>query len=134
MEPRYLNILENRTLPNGSLSFIEFESLPFVPQRVYWLSDVGIDQTRGSHAHKKLCQFIFAIQGSCDINLFNGFKNFDFTLAEGRAGVLINPGWWRTLTNFIPGTIIQVFADLPFDEGDYIRDFDSFLALAKNNG
>jgi hypothetical protein len=134
VEPRYLNILENRTLPNGSLSFIEFESLPFVPQRVYWLSDVGLDQTRGSHAHKKLRQFIFAIQGSCDINLFNGFKSFNFTLAKGEAGVLINPGWWRTLTNFVPGTIIQVFADLPFDESDYIRDFDSFIALAKNNG
>jgi hypothetical protein len=133
VEPKYLNILKNRTLTNGSLSIIEFERLPFIPKRVYWLSEVGINQTRGSHAHKKLNQYIFAMKGSCEINLFNGSKSLDFSLVELGSGVLINPGWWRTLTNFSPGAIIQVFADLPFEENDYIRNFDEFVALAKNN-
>jgi hypothetical protein len=133
VEPKYLNILENRTLTNGSLSAIEFESLPFIPKRVYWISDVGLGQTRGSHAHKELSQFIFAIKGSCEINLFDGAKSFDFSLSELGSGVLINPRWWRTLTNFSPGAIIQVLADLPYDENDYIRNLDEFVALAKND-
>jgi hypothetical protein len=39
---------------------------------------------------------------------------------------------WRDLTNFSSGAVCLVLASAPFDEADYIRDFDEFIASTKS--
>jgi len=38
---------------------------------------------------------------------------------------------WRELDNFSSGSVCLVLASEPYDEADYLRDFDEFRAAVK---
>ena len=41
------------------------------------------------------------------------------------------PGIWRELNNFSSGAVCLVMASLPYDEKDYIREYDHFINYKK---
>lgn len=115
----------------GNLSFIESSHhIPFDIKRVYYLYDVPGGSNRGSHAHKKLHQFIVAMSGSFDVVLDDGKKQQRFHLNRSYYGLYICPMMWRFLDNFSSGAVCMVLASEHYDEADYIRDHDSFLIEA----
>ena len=114
--------------PRGNLSVIENDTIPFEMKRVYYLYDVPSDAERGGHAHKSLKQFLIALSGSFDVVLNDGFEKQTITLNKPFEGLLINPGIWRELNNFSSGSVCLVIASAVYDEADYIRDFDAFMA------
>ncbi|MCH5229661.1 MAG: WxcM-like domain-containing protein [Muribaculaceae bacterium] len=112
----------------GNLSVVEqFKDIPFDIKRVYWLYDVPGGENRGGHAHKELFQFIVAANGSFHVNLTDGANEYPFFLNHPYKGVLIPPGFWRTLDDFSSGAVCLVLASDFFREEDYIRDYDDFL-------
>jgi hypothetical protein len=46
-------------------------------------------------------------------------------------GLLLRPMVWRTIDNFSAGATCLVIASLHYDEADYIRDYKSFLKIAR---
>ncbi len=40
---------------------------------------------------------------------------------------------WRRLERFAPGTVVLVLASDVYDEADYFRDKDAFLAAVRGN-
>ena len=40
---------------------------------------------------------------------------------------------WREMYDFSPGAALLVMASQYYDEADYIRDYDEFLAFIKEN-
>ena len=52
------------------------------------------------------------------------------TLNKPFEGLLITNGIWRELKNFSSGAVCLVVASEVFEEADYIRDFEDFLALS----
>ena len=46
-------------------------------------------------------------------------------------GLYIAPGMWRDLNGFSGGAVCLVLASLHFDEADYLRDYDDFVAFAR---
>ena len=112
----------------GNLSVVEqFKEIPFEIQRVYWLYDVPGGESRGGHAHKDLFQFIVAANGSFHVNLTDGNDVYSFFLNHPYMGVLVPPGYWRTLDDFSSGAVCLVLASNYFEEEDYIREYDEFL-------
>ena len=116
----------------GNLSVLENDTLPFEFKRVYYLYDVPAGAERGGHAHKNLKQFIVALSGSFDVVLKDGAEQQTISLNKPFEGLLIHEGIWRELNNFSSGSVCLVIASAVFDEDDYIRDFEEFLAY-KNN-
>jgi hypothetical protein len=116
--------------PRGNLSVIEHEVVPFDIKRVYYLYDVPAGAERGGHAHKKLQQFLVALSGSFDVLLNDGKVKKTVTLNKPFEGLLITNGIWRELKNFSSGAVCLVVASEVFEETDYIRDFEDFLALS----
>ena len=116
--------------PRGNLSVIEHEVVPFDIKRVYYLYDVPAGAERGGHAHKKLQQFLVALSGSFDVLLNDGKVEKTVTLNKPFEGLLITKGIWRELKNFSSGAVCLVVASEVFEETDYIRDFEDFLALS----
>ena len=116
--------------PRGNLSIIEHEVVPFDIKRVYYLYDVPAGAERGGHAHKKLQQFLVALSGSFDVLLNDGKVEKTVTLNKPFEGLLITNGIWRELKNFSSGAVCLVVASEVFEEADYIRDFEDFLALS----
>lgn len=121
--------------PRGSLSFLESQNhIPFDIRRVYYIYDVPAGESRGSHAHKNLCQLFIAMSGSFFVKLDDGLGNlYDFHLSNPSEGLYIPSGYWRELNRFSSGSACLVLASLPYDEGDYIRDYDVFKRY-KSNG
>ncbi len=114
--------------PRGNLTFIENSThIPFDIKRVYYLYDVPGGSERGSHAHKGLHQFIIAMSGSFDVTLDDGVQVKRFHLNRSHYGLYICPMTWRLLDNFSSGAVCLVLVSEPYDEDDYIRDYDSFL-------
>ena len=117
----------------GSLSVIDGDQpFPFPINRVYYLYDIPKNIVRGSHAHKNLRQLIVAVSGQLEVTLDNGDSSQVFVLDSPTKGLLIYPGYWRTLSNFSTGAVALVLASATFDESDYIRDYEDFLTWKKN--
>jgi dTDP-4-dehydrorhamnose 3,5-epimerase-like enzyme len=118
--------LDINSLPAGKLGVVEFNSLPFQPKRLYWLSEVPKGAERGHHAHKQLSQLICVLSGSVDIDIFEGQDMTGFHLDSNSPALLLKPGLWRELRNFQKGTTVLVICDAPYIEEDYIRDFQLY--------
>jgi hypothetical protein len=129
---REIEAISRVTLESGTLGSLDFSALPFEPKRIYWLTDTGLEQVRGRHAHKKLSQCIFLMKGSCELRIQDELGAKEFHLTTDSQLVYIKPGLWRELKNFTEGTVVCVLADKSYDEEDYIRNFDEYLVWIKN--
>lgn len=118
----------------GNLSFIEGgRHVPFAIERVYYLYDVPGGAERGGHAHKALQQLIIAMSGSFDVILDDGMEKQRFHLNRSYQGLYVCPMIWREIDNFSSGSVCMVLASNLYDEKDYFRDYEGFLAaLGKN--
>ncbi|HWH25517.1 MAG TPA: FdtA/QdtA family cupin domain-containing protein [Pseudolysinimonas sp.] len=115
--------------PLGTLGVVEGPSLlPFAVRRFYFIRDVPAAATRGSHAHKVLRQVLIALNGSLVVDLDDGKSVESFELNSAAVGLHIPPGYWRTLRNFSPETVVAVLASEEYAESDYIRNYQDFLA------
>lgn len=112
----------------GSLVAVEEErSIPFLIRRVYYIYATESGVERGHHAHKALKQVAVAVAGSCEMILDDGDSEACVRLDSPQIGVYIESGYWRVMRNFSPDCVLLVFADQPYDEADYIRNYDEFL-------
>ena len=114
---------------SGDISSINNNlNIPFETKRVYYLYDVPNRADRGGHAHKNLQQLIVAISGSFDIDLFDGTEKVKYTLNQPDQGLSIVPGIWRDLKNFSGGGICLVLASDFYNDQDYFRNLEEFIA------
>jgi hypothetical protein len=115
--------------PRGNLSFIEGERhIPFAIKRVFYLYDVPGGESRAGHALKKTEQFIIAASGSFDVVLDDGCERITFGLNRSWKGVYVAGMVWRELTNFSSAGVCLVLASSYYDESDYHRNYEEFLA------
>lgn len=115
--------------PRGNLSFVEsFNHIPFEIQRTYWIYDVPGGQVRGGHAFKIQQEFIIALSGSFDVVVDSGTEKKVYSLNRSYYGLFIPEGYWRQMNNFSTNALAVVLASTSFDEQDYIREYNSFLA------
>lgn len=115
----------------GSLTFVQpGPNLPFEIRRVYYLYGVPTGQVRGAHGHRALEQLMVAVAGSVDVECDDGRTRRTFRLESPDVGLYVSPMIWRSLTGFTEGTVCMVIASAPYDEGDYFREYDDFLAAA----
>jgi len=117
--------------PRGNLSVLEGSNIPFEIKRVYYLYDVPSGAERGGHAHKAQQEFIIAVSGSFEVVLNDGKEQKVYHLFKPNEGLYVPVNTWRELRNFSSGSVCLVVSSATFDELDYIRDFDAFLAFLK---
>lgn len=116
----------------GNLSFLESSNqIPFDIERLYFIYDVPGGATRGGHAYKELQEVIIAISGSFDVVVDDGKEVKKFSLNRSYYGLYVPKGMWRQLENFSTNSLCLVVASLPYNEDDYIRDYDKFLDSRK---
>lgn len=117
--------------PRGNLTFIEGnQHVPFDVRRVFYLYDVPTGSDRGAHAHRSLHQFLVCLSGSFDVALDDGRDRRTVHLNRPWNGLHVPPMIWASEVNFDPGSVCLVLASDRYDEADYIRDYDAFLAAA----
>lgn len=119
--------LQRVTDKRGWLTIVNFEEMPFAVKRAFWMHHVPTGAVRGRHAHKKTHQAVFVASGWLDLSWNSKEAGIGGgTLFEGASGVHIPPLTWLELRGFSPTTICVVFCSTPYDEDDYIRNYDEF--------
>ena len=121
-----------KDLPDGNLFIAEAqEQVPFDIKRVYFINTLANPKAvRGKHAHRKLQQAIFCINGAFTLHLDDGVHKQRVVLNDPARGILLGPRLWHTMSSFSYDCVILVLASAPFDEADYIRSYDEFKSLA----
>ncbi|MDE6096301.1 MAG: FdtA/QdtA family cupin domain-containing protein [Muribaculaceae bacterium] len=129
-----LSLSRHHTERQGNLTVVENGiTIPFDTKRVYYLYDVPGGISRGGHAHHVQHQLIVAASGSFSVTLDDGCVKRSFLLNHPYQGLLVTPGIWNTLEDFSSGAVCMVLASDFYDESDYIREYDEFIALKKGN-
>ena len=128
-EMQVINILDNR----GNLDIAEFQNIgKFETKRIYYISNVPESGARGSHAHKNLDQVFFAVAGSFNMTVTDGFISETVELKAHEMGYFLPAGHWRELNNFTNDAVCLVLASEHYDENDYIRSFEEYLEWKKS--
>lgn len=114
----------------GSLAAIEFdEGFPFSPTRFFAVFGVPSSDVRGAHAHRVCEQFLVCLQGAVTCLVDNGKERRQIRLDRPDIGLYMPPMLWGTQFQYSSDAVLGVFASHPYDDGDYIREYEDYLAL-----
>lgn len=94
--------------PRGALTSIEFDRLPFEPQRVFLVTGVPVGFTRGCHAHRSATQAITCVAGVLRLTVRGPDTEQVLDLVPGDDAVIIEPGIWTSQTYLAEGTTMLV--------------------------
>lgn len=111
----------------------ELKDIPFKVKRVYYMYDTVPGVRRGYHSHLCLEQILIAIHGTCKIHLDNGTETAEVVLDTPYEGLYISNAMWREMYDFSDDAVLMVLASEYYDEADYIRNYDDFLAYVKEH-
>ncbi|WP_434556985.1 sugar 3,4-ketoisomerase [Tessaracoccus lapidicaptus] len=118
----------------GSLSALDFSAIPFIPQRFFSVYAVPSADVRGQHAHRSCHQFLVCLAGRVTCLVDDGARRSTHLLDEPSKGLYMPPMTWGSQFNYSPDAVLGVFASLPYDADDYIRDYAEFRELVSGGG
>ena len=114
----------------GNLTVGEFNTnIPFTPMRYFMVFGVPSKEVRGEHAHRQCHQFLICARGSCAVVADDGSRRVEVALDVPYRGVYLPPMTWGIQYKYSADALLLVFASLPYESADYIRDYANFLAL-----
>ncbi|EKQ50166.1 MULTISPECIES: FdtA/QdtA family cupin domain-containing protein [unclassified Clostridium] len=117
----------------GDLTPIEeLVDVPFDIKRIYYITKVPQNITRGFHAHRKLHQVLICVNGSVKIKVKTPKEETEFILDNSSVGLYIGPYIWREMYDFSEGAVLLVLASDYYNENDYIRNIDFYMQEACN--
>ncbi len=115
----------------GSLAAVELGTdLPFVPARFFAVFDVPSKDVRGEHAHRACEQVLVCLRGSVSCIVDDGTRRSEVRLDRPDLGLFMPAMTWGTQYRYTQDAVLGVFASLPYDSGDYIREYEEFLTEA----
>ena len=115
----------------GYISVSESQkNIPFELKRVYWTYHTPENIVRGRHAHHHTQQILIAAMGRIVVNLESpdSTEIITFVLDKPNVGVYIPAHYWHTM-QYSHIAVQLVLASAPYDEADYIRDYQEFKQL-----
>ena len=116
------------------VSIEELKDIPFEIKRVYFMYGTLDEVERGHHAHKSIEQVLICVHGSCKIMLDNGKEKEVVSLKKPFEGLYVANDVWRVMYDFKDDAVLLVLASKPYDESDYIRNYNSFLEYLNSKG
>ena len=117
----------------GALNVLEIaHELPFGCQRIFYTYTVPGGSVRGEHAHRACEQFLISLRGVLTVRIDDGCGHVDdITLDMPSKGLWLPHGCWGEQSGHSADNILLVLASLPYDNADYIRSYDEFIAWKK---
>ena len=118
---------------DSTLVVVEGQSdfFPFSIMRMFNVhSEVNV--IRGKHAHRRCSQLLICANGAIEVQCDDTIKTRKYLLNNVNCGLLIPPGIWAEQKYLKENSVLTVLCDLPFDEDDYIRDYNEFIKYVNN--
>ncbi|MEK6372950.1 MAG: FdtA/QdtA family cupin domain-containing protein [Acidobacteriota bacterium] len=115
-------------LPQGNITPVHgSREIPFDIARVFYLYDVPGGESRGGHAHHRLQQFIVSVMGAFEVIIDDGTTRRTVALNRAYFGLYVPAMVWAEVVGFSSGAVSLVLASMPYDERDYLRNYDDFI-------
>jgi hypothetical protein len=73
------------------------------------------------------------VAGACSFLMDDGTHRESIRLASPDTGLMIEPGVWHEMFDFTSDCVLLVLADSPYEESDYIRNYELFATSAASN-
>ena len=96
--------------------------LPFLPVRVFIVTDSPSGTERGGHAHRACHQVLIATAGTVVVEYDDETGTGSVTLSDSTAGLHIPPLVWAKQAYATDGASLVVLASDAYDANDYIDD------------
>ena len=104
-------------------------NLPFEVKRLFWTYHTPESIVRGRHAHYNTEQILIAVSGRIVVTTENGTGEVKTHVLESpKTGLYVPPNVWHTM-QYSHTSVQLVLASTPYDEADYIRDYDEFKRI-----
>ena len=113
----------------GALNVLEIaHELPFGCERIFYTYTVPEGSVRGEHAHKVCEQFLIALRGELRVAVDDGVHRDEILLDSPSKGLHLPAGCWGEQFSHSTDCILLVLASRPYENEDYIRSYNEFLA------
>lgn len=111
----------------GALTAVEGAGdVPFEIRRIYYITCVPQNVTRGFHSHRHLEQVLICVNGEIKIRVKTPYEEEIVQLRDNSKGLYIGNMVWREMFDFTPGAVLLVLASEHYSEDDYIRDYSTY--------
>ena len=131
MKRKLLKFMRHGDSRGQLIALEQNHEVPFSIQRIYYIFDTSNNVRRGFHAHKSLQQILVCVNGSCKIHLDDGREQQEIFLDSPDKGILLSGVIWREMYDFSPNSVLVVLASQPYNEQDYIRNYEEFIHYIK---
>ena len=99
----------------GSLLPLEWEDLPFRPQRIFTINGVPPGTVRGCHGHQTCAQLLVAIAGEIEVRVVQDGEHRTIVLTPDSPGLLVPAGIWFSQTYVSADAVLLVLASEPYN-------------------
>lgn len=100
--------------------------VPFAIERLFWTYYTPESIVRGRHAHYRTEQVLVAVAGRIIVTTeMPDGRILTFRLEDPHVGLYVPPHAWHTM-QYSHSAVQLVLASQPYDEADYIRQYEQF--------
>lgn len=97
------------------------EEIPFEVKRLFYLTDVPKQVSRGRHAYHETKQVLICVSGEVKVKCQEGEREVIYHLCNNKQGLYLEPYIWREAYDFSEGAVLLVLSSKEYSEEDYIR-------------
>ena len=133
IEDRY-KILEFNDLGDerGKLVVVEGGmSIPFDIQRIFYIYGSDPTVVRGQHANRESEFVLINVAGTSKVRVDDGKEERIIELNRPMMGVYLSKMLWKDMYDFSADSVLLVLANTHYDGKEYIRDYDEYIKILK---
>ncbi|MCR4588510.1 MAG: FdtA/QdtA family cupin domain-containing protein [Lachnospiraceae bacterium] len=116
----------------GNLVVAEGErDVPFAIQRIFYIYGSDATVVRGQHANLTSEFVLINVSGTSKVKITDGNETEIILLDKPRMGLYLSNMLWKDMYDFSADSVLLVLASTHYDEHEYIRDYDQYVKLMK---
>jgi hypothetical protein len=120
-------LLQSKLSDTGELIVVEGRNdIPFAISRLFFINEKSAVK-RGQHAHIQCTQALICLRGTIEVTCQIGTDSGKWLLDSSDQCLIIPPMVWASQQYVYPDSTLLVLCDRPYEEADYIRDFDDYI-------
>lgn len=97
------------------------EDIPFEVKRLFYLTDVPTEVSRGRHAYHETKQVLICVSSRVKVRCHEGERDVIYHLYDNKQALYLEPHVWREAYDFSEGAVLLVLSSKEYSEEDYIR-------------
>lgn len=106
--------------------------IPFEVKRIFYIYGSDATVVRGQHANRKTEFVLINVAGQSKVRVKDGKGNEAvFALNRPHTGIYLPRMVWKDMYDFSEDSVLLCLASEHYDAGEYIRNYDEFIALVK---